>query len=85
MKVDEPDLVAHLPHAHVLAGEDGAEVDLEPIHAALGAAPLPVLDQVAEELAAPADAAFEESEAQIRETPLDRKLLRELVRCDRSA
>src|SRR5215218_8762090 len=36
---------------------------------ALGAAPLPVLDQVGEKLAAPADAAFEEGEAEIGETP----------------
>src|SRR5262249_27238515 len=35
----------------------------------LGAAPLPVLDQVTEQLAAPADAALEEREAQIGEAP----------------
>ena len=37
----------------------------------LGAAPLPMLDQIAEELAGPADAAFEKGETQFRETPGD--------------
>src|SRR5215469_12758373 len=35
----------------------------------LPAAPLPMLDQIGEELAAPADSTFEEGEAQIREAP----------------
>ena len=35
----------------------------------LGAAPLPMLDQIAEELAGPADTAFEKGELQFRETP----------------
>ena len=33
------------------------------------AAPLPMLDQIGEELAPPADAAFEEAKAQFREAP----------------
>ena len=32
-KADEPDLVSDLPDADVLTGEDGAEVDLEAVHA----------------------------------------------------
>jgi len=37
----------------------------------LGAAPLPMLDQIAEQLTGPADAAFEKREAQLREAPGD--------------
>src|SRR5207245_3010291 len=46
-------------------------IELGRVHVrhALGAAPLPMLDQVTEELAAPADAALEEREAQIGEAP----------------
>src|SRR5918999_5611837 len=55
----------------VLADELAQElpVELGRVHVreAFGAAPLPVLDQVAEKLAAPADAAFEEGEVEIGE------------------
>src|SRR5262249_9939709 len=46
-------------------------VELGRVHVlhALGAAPLPMLDQIAEQLAAPADAAFEEGIPQIGEAP----------------
>src|SRR5215470_17482962 len=46
-------------------------IELGRVHVlhAFGAAPLPVLDQVAEELAAPADATLEEREAEVREPP----------------
>src|SRR6516162_5286777 len=37
----------------------------------LGAAPLPMLDQIAEQLTSPADAAFEKGKAQFREAPGD--------------
>ena len=46
-------------------------VELVGVHALQrrGAAPLPMLDQIAEQLRAPADAAFEEGEVQFREAP----------------
>src|SRR5262249_36213162 len=46
-------------------------IELGRVHVlhALGPAPLPMLDQVTEQLAAPADAALEEREAQIGEAP----------------
>src|SRR5262249_10908815 len=46
-------------------------IELGRVHVlqALGATPLPMLDQVAEQLAAPADAALEKREAQIGEAP----------------
>ena len=48
-------------------------VELVGVHVgeALGAAPLPMLDQIGEQLAAPADPAFEKAEAQLREAPGD--------------
>src|SRR3989442_5080294 len=52
-----------------LAQQPAIEPGRVHVRHALGAAPLPVLDQVAEQLAAPADAALEEREAQIGEAP----------------
>src|ERR1700745_1682581 len=54
------------------AQQSGA-VELVRVHAfqRLGAAALPMLDQIAEELAGPADTAFEESKAQFREASGD--------------
>src|SRR5262249_53739188 len=48
-------------------------VELVGVHALQSrcAAPLPMLDEITEELAAPADSAFEESETQLREAPGD--------------
>src|SRR5271169_1737098 len=61
-------IAVFLDQAHQLGA-----VELVRVHAlqCLGAAPLPMLDQIAEELAGPADAAFEESKAQFREPPGD--------------
>src|SRR5262249_59853482 len=47
----------------------GIELGRVQVRHALGALPLPVLDQVTEQLAAPADAALEEREAQVGEAP----------------
>ena len=48
-----------------LAQQRAIELGRVHVRHALGAAPLPMLDQVTEQLAAPADAALEEREAQI--------------------
>src|SRR3984893_960141 len=54
------------------AQQSGA-VELVRVHAfqRLGAASLPMLDQIAEELTGPADTAFEEGKTQFREAPGD--------------
>src|SRR5262249_44157994 len=55
--------------ADQLAQQRAIELGRIHVRHALGAAPLPVLDQIAEQLAAPADATLEEGEAQVREAP----------------